>query len=109
MDLPDTSVLIADEDDKSAGDLVCCFMKSRTVMSVLNRITMLPDWAGGMINLRSWLLLSGNHFIGLLGINSACVECILDMGWTITMVDHALAMAAGLTVTPPGQGIEVEV
>ena len=51
-DLPNTPVPIADEDDESAGDLVCYSMKSHTPMSVKDRVTTLPDWVGGMINLR---------------------------------------------------------
>ena len=53
------------------------------------------------------MLLSRNHFIGLVAINGDCTECIIDTGGACTMLDKATASAAGLSITLPGEGVEV--
>ena len=53
------------------------------------------------------MLLSRNHFIGLVAINGDCTECIIDTGGARTMLDKATASAAGLSITLPGEGVEV--
>ena len=42
-----------------------------------------------------------------MAINGACIKCIIDTGGARTMLDKATASAAGLSITLPGEGVEV--
>ena len=98
----------ADSDDGSTEGVDKVYSTSiRAPMTAEDRDLELLDWAGGMLNLRGRLPLSRNHFIALVAINGACLECIVDTGGARTMLDRGSAEAAGLKITPPGDGVEV--